>query len=138
MKLDRNQKLEVYAKLLNVSDPDLLNKADFAEKIGINAQALGGMIGQLKTNAKMRRDLEDLGYTPKQIPDWVAAGVAPTPLVETHVLTGSPRVGVATKIGQTSNQPGYQPGNQASNQASNQLTTTYNPPTGPMEGVEGV
>jgi succinate dehydrogenase flavin-adding protein (antitoxin of CptAB toxin-antitoxin module) len=61
MKLDRNQKLEVYAKLLNVSDPDLLDKADFAEKIGINAQALGRMIGQLKTNPKMRRDL---GYTP--------------------------------------------------------------------------
>jgi hypothetical protein len=57
-----------------------MDKADFAQKIGISPYSLSGMVGQMKNNPKMRRELEDLGYTSQQIPGWVAPSVSSTPL----------------------------------------------------------
>ena len=54
-----------------IEDPETLDKKSYAEGIGVTPASLGGLIGQLKSNPKMRRELEVLGYTSGQIPAWV-------------------------------------------------------------------
>jgi hypothetical protein len=86
-------------------------------------------MSQLKVNPRVRRQLEDLGYTPEQIPDWVVASTAPSSLGETPAPAGAPRVGGATRV--------VQIGSQVGKWSSSTPSGTSNPPTGPMEGVEG-
>jgi hypothetical protein len=65
---------------------------------GRRVRVLGGMLGQLKTNPRMRKELEDSGYSPYQIPSWVSQLLPSTgPLNETPVPRGTPKVTVATK-----------------------------------------
>ena len=84
-KLTKRQKLEVYKKLLNIQDPSGISVPEIAQRIGIPAQSLAGMLTQMKVNPKIRGDLALAGYTNSQIPAWVAA--AATPVIQPEAAT---------------------------------------------------
>jgi len=69
---DKNQKANIYARLLNVEDPDKLDKKAFAESMGITTRSLSGYITTLKANPAKRKELKSLGFTEDQIPGWAA------------------------------------------------------------------
>ena len=79
------QKLEVYEKLLNVQDISKTTVPELAQRIGISASSLSGMLTQMKKNPKIREDLALAGYTNAQIPPWVA--VAATPVIQPEAAT---------------------------------------------------
>jgi hypothetical protein len=49
--LDSKQKLEVYKKLLNVTDIDKFDKRAFVESLNMSPSSLGGMISQMKNSS---------------------------------------------------------------------------------------
>jgi hypothetical protein len=133
------KKIDIYKRLLHFKDFETLDHKAFAEAMGITGQALGGMVNQLKHNPNIRKELEGLGYTGDQIPDWIAKpesmlksvvelASATLATSDAPLPAGTPKaVGRARKTAQATkqvNQPG-QP---------SQVST---PPSGPIEGLGG-
>ena len=72
-KLTPAQKLDVYAKLLNVPDPSAEPEGSLSKRLNLDPKVVGGLLTQMRGNPKVRADLKKIGYTDEQIPDWVTA-----------------------------------------------------------------
>jgi hypothetical protein len=65
--------MDVYVKLLNVSDPSKEPEGSLSKRLNIDPKVFGGLVSQMKTNPAIRADLNKMGYIDEQIPEWVAA-----------------------------------------------------------------
>jgi hypothetical protein len=72
VKPTKEQKKEIYSRLLNVPDPDKLDVPVLAANLKVDAQSLGGMLTQMKTNPRIKEKLKKAGFTDDQFPDWMA------------------------------------------------------------------
>ena len=104
---DKDQKLSIYARLLNVDDPETLDTKALAEAVGISVQTLGGLMGQLKNNPKIREELTAAGFLDDQIPSWVAKPLDTSKEVPEQLAPAStPTTAKARKMAGSGSQPG--------------------------------